>query len=221
MNTPPHQIREYCKRCLPHVGFDDRQVRIRQQGEMRLAPSKPWMPFTAVQTMSSRQIEFRWHARFKMARFIPGVVVDCFENGRGQLDAWIMRFIRVAHARGPKIDRSEIQRYLAEVAWCPMALMNNDSIRFRELSPDRVRLSAFDDDTYVDLIFNSDSEICGVKTPTRFRDKQQQPWEGRFADYKDFGGIWIPTCGEVWWDAPEGRFVYWRGNVIEFNVLPT
>lgn len=93
-----------------------------------------------------------------------------------------MRFIRVAHAREPKMDRSEVQRFLAEVARYPMALIYNDSIRFRELSPECVRLSAFDDDTYVDLISNSDSEICGVKTSTRYRDKQQQRCEGRLVD---------------------------------------
>ncbi len=186
---------------------------------MRLGPSKPWMPFTAAQTMASRQIEFRWRANFKMARFIPGVVVDSFVNGHGQLNAWILWFLRVAHATGPKIDRSEIQRYLAEIAWCPMALLNNDFLRFQELTSECVRVSAFNDDTYVDLLFDNNSDICGVKSLTRYRDQDTQPWEGRFSDYQNFGGIRIPTFGEVWWDAPEERFVYWRGNVTQFEII--
>lgn len=185
---------------------------------MRLAPSKPWMPFTAVQTMSSRDIEFKWRAKFKIARLIPGIVIDCFENGVGQLDAWILWFFHIAHAKGHKVDQSQIQRYLAEVVWCPMALLENNSLRFQELS-DTVRISACDDSSsYVDLIFNSDCDIVGVKTLTRYRDQEQQPWEGRFADYKVFEGVRLPTFGEVWWDTPDGPFVYWRGNVTAFDL---
>ena len=220
VNAPPQLIRNYSERCLPEKSVEDCCVRLRQQGEMRLDPAKPWMPFTAVQTMSSRKVEFRWRANFKMAGIVPGIVVDCFENGRGQLDAWLLWFFRVAHAHGPKIDRSEIQRYLAEVVWCPLALINNESLRFQEVSTECVRISACDDETYVDLIFDNDSEIRGVKSLTRYRDSETQPWEGRFADYKDFGGVRLPTFGEVWWDAPDGRFVYWRAKVTAFEVVP-
>ena len=41
------------------------------------------------------------------------------------------------------------------------------------------------------------------------------------ADYKDSGGIRTPKYAEAWWNAPEGRSIYWRGNVNEFHVLPT
>lgn len=154
-----------------------------------------------------------------MARLIPGIVVDCFENGRGQLDAWILGFLRVAHARGPKVDQSEAQRYLAEIAWCPMALIKNDSLRFQEISESIVRVSSRDDNTYVDLMFGRDGDVTGAKTITRYRDQETQPWEGRFSDYKMFGSVRLPSFGEVWWDAPEGRFVYWRAHITDFELI--
>lgn len=169
--------------------------------------------------MSASEIAFHWRAKFTMAGFMPGVVVDSFENGRGRLDAWIFWFLRVAHADGPKVDRSEIQRYLAELVWCPMALVQNPMLRFEELSSDSIRVSAYDDETYVDLDFDDLGDIVGVRSLTRFRESETQPWEGRFEDYQESEGIRYPAFGEVAWDAPDGKFVYWRANVTKLEVV--
>jgi hypothetical protein len=218
MLTRPNQIANFLARCMPNGMVDSTATELHQRGEIRLGPKKPWMPFHAVQTMSATTIAFRWRARFKVAGFIPGIVEDAFRDGRGRLDAWVLWFIRVAHARGPQIDRGEIQRYLAELAWCPMAMLRNDSLRFQELSPNTVRVNAFDDDTHVDLMFNDDGDMAGVETRTRYRNETIQPWRGRFDEYRDFGGVRLPAVGEVWWETPEGPFVYWRGRVTEFSL---
>jgi hypothetical protein len=39
------------------------------------------------------------------------------------------------------------------------------------------------------------------------------PWEGRWSDYAEQGGIMVPMSGEVAWLTPEGRRPYWRGKV--------
>lgn len=203
---------------MPNGTVGATTAELHQQGEIRLGPTKPWMPFRAVQTMSATKVAFRWRARFKVAGFIPGIVEDCFQDGRGALDAWVLWFFRVAHARGPKTDRGEIQRYLAELVWCPMALTRNDSLQFQEVSTNTVRVSAFDDDTHVDLMFNDDGDIVGVATLTRFRDELIQPWQGRFDEYRVFGDVRLPSFGEVWWETSEGPFVYWRGRITEFAL---
>ncbi|TWU45083.1 hypothetical protein Q31b_02540 [Novipirellula aureliae] len=217
--TRPDSIIKFARRCLGEKAVGALGVRIHQRGEIRLGSTKPWMPFRAEQTMSASSVEFRWQARFRMAGFIPGSVVDCFENGRGALDAWLCGLIRVAHARGPKVDRGEAQRYLAELAWCPMALLQNQSLRFEELSKAQVRVSVIDDETHVDLLFDDNGEIVAAKTLTRFRDDEIQPWEGRFENYRDFGPLRLPSKAEVAWDAPEGRFVYWRANIDDAILL--
>jgi Family of unknown function (DUF6544) len=38
-------------------------------------------------------------------------------------------------------------------------------------------------------------------------------WGGEFGDYVSLGGIRVPGSAEVWWELPEGRFTYWRGEV--------
>lgn len=214
----PPQIRTYCERCLLTAVPKNARVLLHQHGKMRLGPEKPWMPFKAEQTLSATEPAFCWRATFTMARIIPGVVVDRFENGRGHLDAKLLGLIRVAHGEGPTIDRSQLQRYLAEIVWCPMALLHNQALRFQVLSPRCVRLAVRDEETYVDLLFDADGDICGVKTLTRYRGATMQPWQGRFAEYRVLEGVRIPTLGEVWWQAPEGRFVYWQGKILRFSL---
>jgi len=46
-----------------------------------------------------------------------------------------------------------------------------------------------------------------------------RPWGGDFADFESVSGTRIPTSGEAWWDLPEGRFVYWRGQITAFEAI--
>lgn len=171
----PELIQSYLKRNLRESQTPAIGVRLKQAGEMRLGPQQPWFRFAATQTMSATRVEFRWKARFWMRGILPGTVEDRFVDGCGRLDAWLLGIFRVAHAVGPKVDRSEAQRYLAEIAWCPMAWNHNESLEFQTLGENRIRLSARDDQTYVDLQFNDDSEMIGVETTTRYRDQEPQP----------------------------------------------
>ena len=175
------------------------------------------MPFSAEQSLSAVDTEFVWHARFKMAPLVTGVVEDAYVDGRGRLDAKIWGVLPVAHARGLDVDRGEAQRYLAELVWCPMAWLHNPGLQYRVLADDRVRVWVHDHDTYVDYLFDEHGDIVGARTETRSRGDEVQPWEGRFSDFRDFGGIRAPSRGEVWWTTPEGPFVYWQGQVLSLT----
>ena len=213
----PSRVADYYRRCVPQPPSAPRGTILEQTGEIRLAPERPWMPFTAQQSCSAEKTGFVWRARVKMAPFVTGVVEDAYQNGRGRLDAKLWGVVPVARSRGPEIDRGEAQRYLAELAWCPMALFHNAELQFRSLSSEAVRVWIHDDQTYVDLLFGRDGRIVGAKTTTRSRGDIVQPWEGRFSEPKDFDGIRAPSRGEVWWETPDGPFVYWRGEVVSLR----
>ena len=110
---------------IRHVAMPDgpvecRETWLRQEGEMRFAPDRPWMPFEAEQWFEGKGIDFRWQARVRMAPFVRVNVVDAFENGAGTLTARVFG-IPVARARGPEIDKGEALRGLAELPWRPFA----------------------------------------------------------------------------------------------------
>jgi hypothetical protein len=206
-------LRRFADRCLVAPPEGARDTLIEQRGQMRLKVGGRWMPFTAEQWLSTMDVAFCWHARVKMAPLVTGVVEDAFEDGRGRLEAKLWGMISVADAKGPGIDRGEAQRYLGELPWNPLALRHNRQLQFGEGEDGPVRVWAFDPETYVDLRFDADGDIVGVFSRTRSRDDGVYPWEGRFFDYRELGGVRVPTRGEVSWHLPEGEFAYWRGEV--------
>ena len=81
-----------------------------------------------------------------------------------------------------------------------------------ELGPDRVHvLVEFDAQDIVRAA--AERPLLDGKTwvPT--------PWAGEFGDYKVLSGIRLPTLAEVYWELPEGRYVYWRGTVTWAELL--
>jgi hypothetical protein len=43
------------------------------------------------------------------------------------------------------------------------------------------------------------------------------PWQGRFWNYAERGGMQVPLDGEVAWLLPEGAKPYWRGGITEID----
>ncbi len=213
-------MRRHLERNLPERSRDAAGVLFHQTGDIRLGADRPWMPFTAEQRVDATRVGFVWHARFRMAPLLTGVVEDAFEDGQGRLDAKIWGLIPVAHARGLDVDRGEAQRYLAELPWCPQAFVHNRELHLEEVDERTVKVWAFDEQTYVDLRFDEHGDIVGTRTTTRARDDEVMPWEGRFWDYRDLGGIRIPTRGEVWWEEPSGPYVYWKGELTDLELQP-
>lgn len=218
----PPLIADYVRRALPGASDEARGTLIHQTGTMRLAPERDWFPFTAEQTLEATHTEFVWHARFKMAPLLTGVVEDAFEDGHGRLDAKIWGVIPLAHGRGLDIDRGEAQRYLSELVWCPTAFLHNPQLNFETTGPRTVRVWVFDERTHVDLQFDAHGDVEAAHTTTRSRGdhSQPQPWRGRFSAYRDFDGIRAPAHAEVCWEAPEGEFTYWRGDVTALELSP-
>jgi hypothetical protein len=230
MNRVPPIVDAFVRRCVRGSVTRPRGTLLQQRGEMRLGPDGPWRPFTAEQTIEAHTTAFVWHARVQMAPLVTAVVEDAYEGGRGRLDANLWGLFSVAHARGIDVDRGEAQRYLAELPWCPLALLHNPELRFEEREGESehavVRVSIHDHpeypdraDTHVDLTFDPDGDIVEARTPNRVRGDVVQPWAGRFRGYRDVGdGLRAPGAAEVWWEEDDGEpFVYWRGEVTSLT----
>lgn len=209
----PEPLQRHLDRCLCSPPAEARDPLIEQRGEMRLKVDGKWLPFTAEQWFGADRVAFCWHARVKMAPLLTAVVEDAYEDGEGRLEAKLWGMIPVADAKGPEIDRGEVERYLAELPWNPLALVNNPALRFGEGEDGPVRIWALDPDTYVDVRFDAQGDICGIFTRTRSHDGEVDPWEGEFSDYRELGGVRVPTRGQVRWHLPSGSFDYWRGEI--------
>jgi len=199
---------------------------LRQAGELRFAPDRPWMPFEAEQWLDGDGVGFRWRARVRMAPLVRAHVVDAFEDGRGFLVARLFGVIPVARSRGPAADVGEAMRGLAELPWRPFAFREGPPFEWAAHGPGRLGAVFDDGRTRVAVEFEVDGEgrVVGVTAAARPRSAGnaviETPWAGRFSEYREFDGVRLPTVAEVSWILPEGPFTYWRGRVTEFRVRP-
>lgn len=129
---------------MPEGTFECRGTWLRQEGEMRFAPDRPWLPFRAEQWFLGSGIDFRWQAWVRMAPLVRARVVDSFKGGRGMLTARIFGLVPVARSRGPATDKGEALRGLAELPWRPFAFREAPFLTWGTVGTDKLRV-AFDD----------------------------------------------------------------------------
>jgi len=118
-------------------------------------------------------------------------------------------------------------RFLAEAAWYPTKLLPGDGLSWEAIDETSARATLTDGDTTVELVFTFDEQgmISSVRSAARYREVNgtlvATPWEGRFWNYQENGGMLIPTEGEVAWLLPEGDKPYWRARIeqIEYEFV--
>jgi len=205
-----------------------RGFQLRQSGEIRLAPGKPWLAFRAEQWFDAAGLDFRWTAHARIARILPVTVVDAFEGGHGLLSVRIAGIVPMVRAQGPEVDRGEVLRALAEMPWRPTGFSSSSNApqpAWSAPSPETLR-ATFDDGAmrcYVDLEVDAEGRVISAGAPDRPRGLGKTfvatPWRGTFAEYKTYDGLRVPTRAEVAWLLPDGPFTYFRGIVSDFRAV--
>ena len=206
---------------MPDGPVECRGTWLRQQGEMRFEPDRPWLPFRAEQWFIGDGVDFRWAAQVRMAPLVRARVIDAFEGGKGSLIARIFGIFRVAHSRGPVTDRAEAMRGLAELPWRPYAFRERSPLVWEEVGPNQLRVAFHDVAVVLDV--DANGTVVGTAAANRpligGKTVVETPWVGVFTEYETFEGLRVPTRAEASWVLAEGLFTYWRGRVVEFRVL--
>jgi len=198
---------------------------LRQSGEMRFAPGRPWLPFDAEQRFTGSGIDFCWHASMKMGPLVRARVVDSFEGGKGALTAKVFGFLPVARARGLATDVGEALRGLAELPWRPFAFREMPCIAWEAVGQEKLRATFDDGSTQAAVEFEVDENghVLGGSAACRPRIVAKSvvdtPWSGAFREYWMFDGVRVPTVAEATWHLREGPFTYWRGRVADYRIV--
>ncbi len=184
-----------------------------------------WKPFTSAQRVVTRRPGFDWDARIAMAPGVTARVHDAYVAGEGILDAALFGLVPVASERGtPEMAHGELLRFFAEAAWYPTALLPSQGVRWEAVSDAAARATLRDGDTAATLLFRfgPDGLIESFHADARGRGivagvATTAPWEGRYEDYAERGGMRVPLVGEVAWMLPEGRKTYFHGRVSRID----
>jgi hypothetical protein len=104
----------------------------------------------------------------------------------------------LARAAGPQADKSELMRYLAELAWAPHAMLHNPQLSWREIDAAIVEVAAESQagTARVRLIFEN-GDIARIEADDRPRIVGRRivatRWQGHYSDYREMNGCRIPT----------------------------
>ncbi len=200
-------------------------ARMRHTGRFNLGQETDnWRPFTSDQVVVTRRPGFDWNGHVAMMRGMPVRVHDAYVAGEGVLDARVMGLFPVADTRGKgEVAEGELMRFFAEAAWYPTALLPSQGVRWEAAGERSARATLEEEDSTLTMLFtfNERDLIDTVRTKARGRTVGDRivptPWQGRFWNYEERGGMLVPLDGEVAWVLAGGEKPYWRGHITRIS----
>jgi hypothetical protein len=203
------------------------EVCIRQVGTLRTdATSERWMSFQAEHIVVPPATGFVWNARVSVAPFLHVRVRDSLIEGLGSGQVSLLSAFTVgADAGTPEMNSGSLHRYLAEAVWYPTALLPSRKLRWTEIDAMSALATLTDHDVSVSLEFRfgETGEVTSIYTPGRWGTfaggYRQVPWEGHFRDYREQGGVFVPTQGDVGWYIENRWQAVWKGRITEYRLL--
>ncbi len=196
-------------------------VRLKQLGEMRTAPDKPWSPFVAEQYFSVDPPGFVWGVDVKMMRVLPFSGRDLYLDGRGNMLIKAASLATVADGKGPEIDQGAMLRFLGEMVWFPSGVLS-DYVRWDGIDDRRARATMQYGGVTASSVFEFDGRGRFVSlTADRFMSGETPrlaQWRIQATDWRTIRGIEIPVQGQVVWKLPEGDFDYFRFRISDLEA---
>ena len=220
----PMPVAAYFRRAL-RVGHDvPSSVRLEQFGQMLI--NDRWRQFSAVEHFSIRPRSFVWDARIRMAPLVYTLVRDAYLDGTASMRVSLAGVFGVADDRGGEaLNTGALHRYLAEATWMPAALLPRFGVIWTSIDETHATATMSDSGTTVSLefTFNEAGEVTRIFTPSRYRAVnghfEPTPWEGRFENYAERCGMWIPLEAEVSWQIAGHWQPWWRGRIASVDPM--
>jgi hypothetical protein len=188
-------------------------VRVQHTGTFNVGEAEDrWKPFTSDQEVATRRPGFDWNGRLAMMPGLPVKVHDAYAAGEGVHQAAALGLVTVVDTRGTgEVAEGELMRFLAEAAWYPTALLPSQGVRWESAGDDSA-YATLDEGAHTIRMLFAFEERCLIETVrAEARGKEvggevvSTPWQGRFWNYQERGGMLVPLDGEVAWLLPEGE----------------
>ena len=205
----PAPVQRYFRHVLPEGQPYLRGLRLRHGGQFKTDLKKDWLAIEGEQYITANPPGFIWEGstRWFVAR-------DAYEAGRGSLRVRLLGAVPILNGHGPHYDAGELLRWLAESTWLPTALLPGAGIAWTAVDEHSARLTFTHGDQSATCLvrFNERAEIAACEATRYFDETTQRPWVCRYAQYRRWHGVLIPTVGEAAWvvdgqEQPYARFV--------------
>jgi hypothetical protein len=193
-------------------------------------PEAGWARFSATQHFTADPPGFVWDARIRVLPFVSVWVRDGYVAGHASMHGAVAALATVVDAADePNLRAGALQRWLAEAAWFPTALLPGQRITWEPMDDSHARAAVVDGANAVSLEFEfgPGGEILGVHSPARPREAPgtkgrfiTAPWGARYRGYRECRGMRIPGEAEAYWVIEGREQPYYRGcNVlVEYDL---
>lgn len=214
----PPPVRRWLARALA-PGVPPHGMLVRQEGTFLTKAPDGWSPFIATSHFAARPPGFVWDARIRM---LPGLAIrvrDSYVAGEGRMHGELAALVTMVDQHGTAaMAEASLQRFIAEAAWLPSALLPCDGVSWQPVDDGTARVTVRDAGVAgtVTFHFTADGDVAGISAD-RWRDVNGTPvltpWSGTFREWTTIDGVRLPLEGEVGWTIDGAYQPYWRGRI--------
>jgi hypothetical protein len=115
-----------------------------------------------------------------------------------------------------------VDRLLAELPWCPLALDHPALAWCVADSGLEVSAPSLAPDGKVRFAVDASGRVlrAQARRPGRIgRRSFVADWIGEYGAYREFGEMRLPASTQVSWLLPEGQLTYFRGDIVDAGIL--
>lgn len=196
-------------------------VHLWQRGALRTKVDGAWLPAQAEQVFSVDPPAFIWRVDATMLGLLPIAGRDTYRGGHGRMLIEAGALLNIVNAADDKIDLASMLRYLGEIIWFPSAALG-PYVHWKAIDDDHARADLSFGGRVVSATFTFDRRGRVVRfEASRYlgggADAKLTPWFATCSTWRTFGGIEVPSQGEVGWQLVEGPFVYYRWEIVDLH----
>lgn len=208
----PEPVQRYVRYAILQNTSAARIARLRHGGLFRTNPKGRWLPIKGQEFFTITEPGFIWNATVSLLPFIWIEARDRLIDGRGNMLVKLCSLFTLVNASGKEIDQGALLRWLAEVVWFPIGYAGN-RIHWKPIDSHSAQATVAHNRLSVSANVEIDEEgrlVCarGLRYRVENGRSELTPWKGVCSDYRQFGGMRIPTSVEVLWELREGDFSY-------------
>jgi hypothetical protein len=197
----PEPVQRYLRHAIAADTPLERPLVLDMTGEIKL--KEAWYPFTGQEVISADG--FLWKASLSMNN-LPVHVFDSYYHGSGDVRVFIGPLLML-HQSNPDVNLSAAGRLAIELLWSPTNLLPRDGLSWEADDPHHISATIHIDNTPHTITFVIDDEgrLCEGSMQRWNGDEQQYDTFGfRMEEEETFGGLTVPSRGEVgWWYGTE------------------
>jgi hypothetical protein len=216
LGSLPPPVERYFRSVLRDGQPFIRAARIVQCGQFNMKiVGNDWRPYQATQFYRVSPPGYVWDARVRLAPILDVLVRDAYVARHATMRGALMAAVDVVNERDrPELDEGALQRYLAEAAMFPTALLPERGVAWTPIDENHATASLTDGATTarLDFAFAATGEILGVSTARRYRAEKDgyviAPWGGRYGRYEVRNGMRVPSEADVYWNVDGRRCSY-------------